>query len=106
MTYEALYDESATDEEFIAAYQEAINSGDAWRLEGAIGRTAMSLLESGALILGPRPVRDYWGSLVPAWWMVEPGSKGSPEYADQERPQEPSEAEKVELLEAVGVEVV
>lgn len=83
--------------------QDLIDSGDAWRLEGSIGRQCMGAIEGGYAMLGPAPVRDYWGNLVPAWWMVQAGTKGSPEYADMERPEEPSEAEKAEMLARVGL---
>lgn len=84
--------------------QELIDSGAAWRLEGSIGRAAMAGIEAGELRLGGRPVRDYWGNLVPAWWMVEPGTKGSPEFAGLERPPEPCAAEERRLLADVGLE--
>ena len=83
--------------------QALIDSGMAWRLEGSIGRQCMAAIEAGAAILGPRPVRDYWGNLVPAWWMITAGEIGSPEHADMDRPEEPSDDEKVRLCAAVGV---
>lgn len=83
--------------------QDLIDSGLAWRLEGSIGRECMRAIESGACMLGPKPVRDYWGNLVPAWWMVDAGSKGSPEYADRERPEEPSADQQRRMLRAVGI---
>lgn len=86
--------------------QELIDSGAAWRLEGAVGRECMAAIESGEAILGPCPVRDTYGNLVPAWWMVKPGSKGSPEFAGLDRPDEPSADEQAELCAEVGVEVL
>jgi hypothetical protein len=87
--------------------QNLIDSGTAWRLEGSVGRAAMAALEAGECVLGPRPVRDTYGNLVPAWWMVAPGSLGSPESAGIDRAtlDEPSDAEQRELCAAVGVEV-
>ena len=41
----------------------------------------MDLIESGLAILGPVAHRDYWGNFIPAWWMIDEGEKGSPEYA-------------------------
>ena len=76
------YDEDQTEEEFVDNYQELINSGQAWRLEGSVGRTAMSLIESGDCILGEQGFRDYWGNYVPSRHEVEPGTKGSVEYAE------------------------
>jgi hypothetical protein len=78
----AIWDEEATSEEQVAAYQSLINSGQAWRMEGSVGRTAMSLLESGDCVLGEQGYRDYWGNYVPSRYEVEPGTKGSVEYAE------------------------
>ena len=76
----ALYREDATDDETIDVYQALVNSGDAWRLEGHVGRTAMSLIEAGLITLGETGHRDYWGNYVPSRHEVEPGTKGSPEF--------------------------
>jgi hypothetical protein len=43
----ALWREDATEDEQTACYQALIDSGDAWKLEGHVGRTAMALIESG-----------------------------------------------------------
>jgi hypothetical protein len=83
--YTFLYDEDATEEEMVAGYQELIDSGTAWTLEGHVGRTAMGLIESGACILGETGHRDYYGNYVPSRTEVAPGTKGSPEYADKMR---------------------
>jgi hypothetical protein len=83
--------------------QELIDTGQAWQLEGHVGRQCMAAIEAGDAILGPKPIRDYYGNLVPAWWMVAEGTKGSPEYAGQERPEEPSDDEKIATCATVGV---
>ena len=77
----ALYREDATEDEQIEAYQALIDSGQAWLLEGHVGRTAMGLIEAGLCILGPTSHRDYWGNRVPSRYEVKPGTKGSVEYA-------------------------
>lgn len=76
----ALWREDATDAEQIEVYQHLIDTGQAWSLEGHVGRTAMDLIESGVCMLGEEGHRDYWGSYVPSRTEVKPGSKGSPEY--------------------------
>lgn len=76
--------------------QNLIDTGRAWLLEGSVGRECFRALEAGEAILGPVPHRDYWGAVVPAWWQVEAGSLGSPEYAGIPRPLEPTEAAKRE----------
>lgn len=65
-----------TDEQ-IAGMQGLIDSGAAWKLEGSVGRAAMAALESGACHLPAVPHTDYYGNRVPAYFMVEPGTKGS-----------------------------
>ena len=76
-----LYDDEATFDEVVAGYQELIDNGMAWRLEGHVGRTAMAFIESGDCILGEVGYRDYYGNYVPARDEVKPGTKGSVEYA-------------------------
>lgn len=85
MNISALWREDATEEETIEVYQELINSGQAWILEGSVGRQAMALIESGQCILGEVGHRDYWGNYVPSRYEVQPGTKGSVEYAEARR---------------------
>lgn len=81
----AIWREDATEDELIEAYQELIDTGQAWKLEGSVGRTAMDLIENGYCTLGPVGHRDYYGNYVPARDEVEPGTKGSVEYAEKMR---------------------
>jgi hypothetical protein len=60
--------------------QALIDSGMAWRLEGAVGRAAYSAIEQGYCMLGERAFKDYWGTPVPSRHDVKPGTIGSPEY--------------------------
>jgi len=62
--------------------QGLIDSGLAWRLEGYVGRECMAAIEDGRAILGEVGHRDYWGNYVPSRFEVEPGTKGSIEYAE------------------------
>lgn len=74
--------------------QELIDTGLGWHLAGRKGRACANAIKSGEAMLGPEPVRDSYGNLVPAWWMVKPGKPGSPEFAGRERPphqREPTE---------------
>ncbi len=75
-----LYDEDVTEVEYIEGMQGLIDSGDAWRLEGSVGRTAMSLIEDGQCMLGENSHTDYWGNHVPSRYEVKAGTKGSPEF--------------------------
>jgi hypothetical protein len=63
--------------------QELINSGMAWRLEGSVGRAAMAAIEDGECILGEVGHHDYWGNYIPSRYEVQPGTKGSIEYAER-----------------------
>lgn len=78
--YTFLYDEDATDDDVVAGYQDLIDSGMAWKLEGHVGRTAMGMIEAGQCMLGEVGHRDYWGNYVPSRTEVEAGTKGSPEF--------------------------
>lgn len=62
--------------------QDVINSGDAWLLEGAVGRSAMRAIESGWAILGRTGHSDYYGNYVPSRYEVKDGTKGSLSYAN------------------------
>lgn len=57
--------------------QEMINSGIAWRMEGSIGRQAMSLLECGACMLPKEMHKDYYGNTIPSREMLREGTKGT-----------------------------
>ena len=80
MDMTALYREDATEQEVVTAYQTLINSGQAWLMEGHVGRTAMALIENGQCALGEEGHRDYWGNYVPSRTEVEPGTEGSIDY--------------------------
>ena len=70
----------ADEAETIAGYQHMIDTGQAWHLEGFVGRTAMNMIDIGVCMLGEERHRDFWGNVVPSRWDVKPGTKGSPEY--------------------------
>ena len=59
--------------------QALIDSGNAWHLEGSVGRECMRTLESGECHLPKVSYRDHYGNRVPAYFMVAPGSTGSVE---------------------------
>ncbi len=82
MSYDFLWADDVTEDEAIEGYQALINSGQAWRLEGSVGRTAMDLIEAGKCTLGPERHKDYWGNTVPSRFDVEPGTKGSIEFVE------------------------
>ena len=48
--------EMQTEEEVLDFFQDLINTGMAWRLQGSYGRTAASLIDQGLLSDGPKVV--------------------------------------------------
>ncbi|NBW77228.1 MAG: hypothetical protein EBR34_15755 [Sphingomonadaceae bacterium] len=57
--------------------QDLINNGTAWLMEGSVGRTAMSALQSGACMLPKKVYYDAYGSKVPSRDMLKEGSTGT-----------------------------
>lgn len=57
--------------------QEMINTGQAWKMEGSVGREAMRLLESGACMLPKEFKTDYYGNRVPSRDVLQAGTKGT-----------------------------
>lgn len=78
-----LWEDNVSMDEMIEGYQALIDSGDAWRLEGSVGRNAMALIEAGKCTLGPTGHRDYYGNYIPSKYEVKPGTKGSQEFVDK-----------------------
>lgn len=76
-----LWDDDVSRKDYVAGMQQLIDSGQAWRMEGSVGREAMALIEAGECTLGEQGHRDYWGNYVPSKHEVQPGTKGSAEYA-------------------------
>jgi hypothetical protein len=64
----------------IKVMQALINSGQAWKMEGSVGRQAMHMIEAGLCVLGTKSHRDYYGNKVPSRYEVKPGTKGSLAY--------------------------
>jgi len=57
--------------------QSMIDSGMAWRMEGAIGRQAMSTLECGACMLPKHAHYGPYGNRVPSRDELKKGTKGT-----------------------------
>lgn len=57
-----------------------VNSGMAWRMEGAIGRACMAAIDAGRIMCATEARRDYWGNIVPSRYDVKAGTKGSFDY--------------------------
>jgi hypothetical protein len=82
----AFYDEDQDEQEYAEEMQALIDSGAAWRLEGSVGRSAMSLITDGVCALGKDGHTDYWGNYVPSRYEVKSGTKGSEEYVKKHSP--------------------
>ena len=76
------YEEGRLDrrEAINALFQQLIDTGDAWHLQGWVGATAMDLIQCGECLLGPISVKDYWGGHVPSRYEVDDDRPGSIEY--------------------------
>jgi hypothetical protein len=82
MLFVFLYDDDVTEEDVTEGFQGLIDSGDAWRLEGSVGRAAMAMIEDGRCMLGEQGHMDFYGNYVPSRFQVKAGTKGSPEYVE------------------------
>lgn len=63
--------------------QELINNGNAWMMEGSVGRYAMDCLRSGACFLPKKPHKDYYGNRIPSRDMIKEGTMGSLSLSSQ-----------------------
>lgn len=65
------------DYQYPHAMQSLIDNGQAWKMEGSCGRTAMAMLEQGACFLPETAYSDYWGNRVPSRNDLRDGTKGT-----------------------------
>jgi hypothetical protein len=72
--------EDADEMEYFTSIQAAINSLEAWKFQGSMGRAMMSAIESGHCMLARSSTRDYWGNRIPSRDEVKAGTKGSADY--------------------------
>jgi len=54
-----------SEEETIEFFQELVDSGAVWKLQGCYGRTAMDLLEAGLIKFPKKRTYDYYGNPIP-----------------------------------------
>lgn len=89
-TLDDLYSDDPLDA--ACAAQALINSGDAWRLEGSIGRACMAKITAGHCACGTEDRRDYYGNLVPSRTRLQSGTKGTIGFVAARRGQEWADA--------------
>lgn len=65
----------------VSEYQDLIDSGSAWLMEGSIGRRCMSYLKTGVCFLPNKVYYDYWGNEIPSRDKVASGTTGSLELS-------------------------
>jgi hypothetical protein len=69
----------------VAFMQHLIDNGEGWKVQSDLARAIMLALEDGTCVLGPVAHHDYNSHVVPARSEVEPGAKGSLDYANRLR---------------------
>ncbi len=74
-----------TEDEMIKLFQEMINDGSVWRLQGSYIRTAFDLVDAGQCMLGEFGHNDYFGDYIPSRYEVRPGSPGSAELVAMQK---------------------
>ena len=79
--------------------QKLIDSGDAWRLEGSVGRWCMDLIKSGYCMLGKVGHKNYYGGYVPSRFEVEAGTKGSVQFVKDAQEKRDNEGDCYEGVE-------
>lgn len=72
--------EGMTSKQEAKFFQRLVDTGQAWRLQGAYGRRAMELIRDGVIMLGKKGHHDYYGNYVPSRYDVKAGTKGSSGY--------------------------
>lgn len=60
--------------------QEVINNGNAWHMEGSVGRAAMDCLKNGECYLPDKAFRGAFGNKIPSRNELEKGTFGTLEY--------------------------
>jgi len=73
-------DEDASPEELACALQRAINSLEAWKFQGSMGRSMMRAIEAGHCMLGLEATKNYYGANIPSRTDVLPSTLGSREW--------------------------
>ncbi|MCJ7709934.1 MAG: hypothetical protein MUQ32_03805 [Chloroflexi bacterium] len=69
----------------VAFLQHLIDNGEGWKQQGELPRAIERSLEDGTCVLGRVSHHDYFNNVIPARSEVEPGAKGSLEYANRLR---------------------
>ncbi len=71
--------------EIVSLFQQLIDDGSVWHLQGCYGRMAQHLIETGHCLLAPVNHRDYYGNVVPSRDDVPAGQPGTESFAERQR---------------------
>ncbi|MCA9078191.1 MAG: hypothetical protein KDA93_24390 [Planctomycetaceae bacterium] len=71
--------------ETVSLFQQLIDDGTVWRLQGSYGRMAQQLIETGRCLLAPVSQRDYFGNVVPGRHDIEPGQPGTGQFVQEQQ---------------------
>ncbi len=75
------YDRGELDKDSIADFLQArIDDGSVWQMKRSYRQKALTLIQKGACLLGPRPFLAIDGNYIPSREEVGPGDPGSKEY--------------------------
>jgi len=66
-----------------AEMQKLIDTGDVWKFEGSMGRSAMNCLESGICYLPEKQTFDYYKNILPSRNELQAGTKGTIENSEK-----------------------
>jgi hypothetical protein len=72
--------EAESMEAYYCSMQIAINSLEAWKMQGSMGRAMMEAIKDGRCMLGLQACKDFWGGRIPSRFDIVEGSVGSREF--------------------------
>lgn len=69
--------DAKSEADYYASLQRAINSLEAWKFQGSMGRAMMAAIEDGHCMLARSDCRDFYGNHIPSRAQVQEGTVGS-----------------------------
>jgi len=101
MAYE---DGSLSEADTIKMFQEMVNDGSVWKLQGSYGRTAQAMLDAGVIQPPTKATTDYYGNKIPTKGQPPTGAemkidKATSDQVDALLAKAPQKAQKIALIE-------